>query len=102
MPTTRPTREDQKIPTHEDRTSSETSLKTNANGMILIPQPSDDPKDPLVSLVLLSLCLGKQMSLASDKQNHNPELAHVEENYCCIRTLPEYVCGFRSTILWAA
>ena len=102
MSTTRPTREDQKIPTHEDRTSSETSLKTTANGMILIPQPSDDPKDPLVSLVLLSLCLGKQMSLASDKQNHNPELAHVEENYHCIGTLPEYVCGLRSTVLWTA
>lgn len=102
MSTTQPTGEDQKIPIQEDRTSSEMSLKTNANGMILIPQPSDDPKDPLVSLVLLSLCFGKQMSLASDKSNCNSELAHVEENYCCVGTLPEYVCGIRSTILWAA
>lgn len=47
----------QNIPTHEDKTSPEMSLRTNANGMILIPQPSDDPKDPLVSLVLLYLYL---------------------------------------------
>lgn len=46
MSTTHSISGDQKIPTHEDRTSSETSLKTNANGMILIPQPSDDPKRP--------------------------------------------------------
>ncbi|PCG90158.1 Major facilitator superfamily domain, general substrate transporter [Penicillium occitanis (nom. inval.)] len=68
MSTTHPTREDQKIPTHEDRTSSEMSLKTNANGMILIPQPSDDSKDPLnwpmskkiivVSVLFLSMFVG--------------------------------------------
>lgn len=55
MSTTHSTSGDQKVLTHEDRMSSEMNLKTNANGMILIPQPSDDPKDPLVSLVLLHL-----------------------------------------------
>lgn len=81
--------------------SSEMSLKTNANGMILIPQPSDDPKEPLVSLVLLYLRLGKQMSLASDIPT-NLELAHIEKNHHCIGALPEYVRWIRSPILWAA
>ena len=47
--------EEQKTPTNEERTSSEMSLKTNANGVILIPQPSDDSRDPLVSLPFHSL-----------------------------------------------
>lgn len=42
------------------------------------------------------------MGLDSDRQNFNPELAYIEENYRCIGALPEYVCWIRSTICWAA
>ena len=34
--------------TDTDFTKSETSTKKSRNGVVLVPQPSDDPRDPLV------------------------------------------------------
>jgi hypothetical protein len=34
--------------------STTVNLKTNKNGVVLVPQPSDDPEDPLVSLQFIS------------------------------------------------
>ena len=31
------------------------ALKTGHNGVVLVPQPSDDPRDPLVHFLLLPL-----------------------------------------------
>lgn len=35
----------------ESPTSRSTELKRSENGLVLVPQPSDDPSDPLVSLL---------------------------------------------------
>ena len=44
--------------TEPANSSSDTNyMKHSSRGILLVPQPSDDPRDPLVSLILVSILL---------------------------------------------
>lgn len=50
----------EKVPSMDVRAASSSNSsehsKKNDNGIVLIPQPSDDPEDPLVSVLSTLLC----------------------------------------------
>lgn len=56
----------------------ETSMKKSRNGVILVPQPSDDPRDPLVCLTHFGYGILEFLTVSSNLM-HRAELASVEK-----------------------
>ena len=67
---------------------SEKSIKQLRNGVILVPQPSDDPRDPLVCLI----DIGYENLNASTNQIPRTELASVEKDSYLWDIGPRSIC----------
>lgn len=63
--------------------------KTTANGIVLVPQPTDDPKDPLVCL---SSCNGLCILCSYERLTDGIELAYAEKGHEPRGDSPGVIC----------